>query len=473
MQNLKEPIALINNKVIHFIGIGGIGMSGLANLLFSLGFNVQGSDLESNKSIERLQQTGINIFIGHHPDNLQNADIIITSSAIKDSNIEYQHALTKKLPIYKRGRVLGEIMGFYYGITITGAHGKTTTTSLVGEILNQAGLEPTVVVGGVVNGWKSNLKLGQGKFFVAEADESDGSFLNLPSMISVVTNIESEHLDYYGTYDNLKNHFINFINKVPFFGKAILCIDNSEIKDILPLINNANISTYGTSKDADYRAFDISYTSKGTKFSVFIKNKNQTIADIQSEFHGIHNVLNALAAIAVADSLELNCIYIIKTLKQFKGINRRFTHVGTYNGVPIFDDYAHHPSEISAVLVGAKNLVKDQGRIITILQPHRYSRLKDYFNNFVEALKLSDIVISLPVYSAGEQPNGYTHTKLVEALQQQGHSNAISLDGQEQLITHLLKTLKKHDIIINMGAGSITNIAKNLANLLKSSSLNK
>lgn len=466
MKQFQEQKLLINNKVIHFIGIGGIGMSGIANLLYSLGFIVQGSDIAVNSNIERLQELGINIYIGHNEANLVNADIVVISSAIKENNVEYIEANAKKLPIYKRGRVLGEIMGFYYGIAVTGAHGKTTTTSLIGGMLLHAGLEPTVVVGGVVNDWQSNLKLGQGNFFVAEADESDGSFLNLPSVISVITNIESEHIDYYKTKDNLYEHFIRFINKVPFFGKAIVCIDNDGVKEVMKLVENTNISTYGVSEEADYRAFDIKITPNGTEFSIFIKAKNQSIADIKSNLYGVHNVLNAVAAFAVIDSLDLNSRHALKFLSSFKGVNRRFTSVGSYNGATIFDDYAHHPSEVKAVLVSARNIVNKNNKIITILQPHRYSRLKDYFNDFVEVLFLSDIVIVIPVYSARESFNGFDNNKLVSELKNKGHNNVFSAGDNKELISILKPCINEGDMIINMGAGDITVLAKNLQFLL-------
>lgn len=467
MKQFKEQRILINNKVIHFIGIGGIGMSGIANLLFSLGFKVQGSDIAINSNIERLQELRMNIYIGHDKVNLDNADIVVISSAIQGDNIEYLEAVRKKLPIYKRGRVLGEIMGFYYGIAVTGAHGKTTTTSLIGGMLLHAGLEPTVVVGGVVNDWKSNLKLGYGNFFVAEADESDGSFLNLPSVISVITNIESEHIDYYKTKDNLYEHFVRFINKVPFFGKAIACIDNKGVKDVIDLVENTNISTYGVSEEADYRAFNINFTSTGTEFSIFIKAKSQSIAGIKSNLYGVHNVLNAVAAFAVIDSLDLNSRPALKFLSTFKGVNRRFTNVGSYKGVTIFDDYAHHPSEIKAVLVSARNIV-DKRKIITILQPHRYSRLKNYFNEFVEALLLSDCVIVMPVYSAREHFNGFDNQKLVSELKNKGHNKSFTAAEPKELVSLLVTLINEGDIIITMGAGDINLLSKNLQSMLES-----
>jgi len=466
MQNFKEQKLLLNNKIIHFIGIGGIGMSSIANLLFSLGFNVQGSDLSANANVERLKELGIPIYIGHKKENIAKADIVVISSAVKEDNIEYQEAKSKKLPIYKRGRILGEIMGFYYGIAITGAHGKTTTTSLIGEMLFEASLEPTVVVGGVVNNWKSNLRLGQGNLFVAEADESDGSFLNLPSIISVVTNIENEHLDYYKTSSNLQQHFVDFINKVPFFGKAIVCIDNKEVEEVVKLVENTNISTYGIVKDADYKAFDIKFSAEGTEFSVFIKSKNVTINNIKSNLYGIHNVLNALASIAVIDSLELNYSCAIKALANFKGVNRRFTNVGSYNGVQIFDDYAHHPSEVKAVLISAKEIAK-QGNIIVVIQPHRYSRLKECFNDFVSALQLSNKVFVLPVYSAGEEANGVNSEKLVQRLKATGFNDSFYVKNNNDLPALLKDSVKKGDIIIVMGAGDITYLAKKLPQLLE------
>ncbi|MGV3278526.1 UDP-N-acetylmuramate--L-alanine ligase [Rickettsiales bacterium LUAb2] len=464
--DFMEKNPALPNKVIHFVGIGGIGMSSIANLLFSLGFKVQGSDIAVNSNVERLQALGIKITIGHNVENIKNTDIIVISSAIQPDNIEYMAAQQQNLPIYKRGRVLGEIMGFYFGIAVTGAHGKTTTTSLIGEILSSAKLEPTVVVGGVVNAWKSNFKVGKSKFFVAEADESDGSFLNLPSIISVVTNIESEHLDYYKTHEYLLDNFVQFVNKVPFFGKAILCIDDKGIQDIFPRIENTNIITYGFSKNANYVASNVEFSNEGTTFDITVTHKNHTISGITSKLYGMHNILNAVSAIAVADTLGLDEEDIKRGLANFNGVNRRFTNVGQYNNIQIIDDYAHHPSEIKAVVQSAKN-INNINKIIGVVQPHRYTRLRDFFNEFIDALLYIDEVILLPVYTAGEKPiDNINSFELAKILAVKHNKKVVVLESKDQLAEIIKQKAKAHDMVICMGAGDITQLAHKLPSQL-------
>ena len=400
-----KNIRIGQKEIIHFIGIGGIGMSGLAQVMKTMGFNIQGSDQNKNKSTSNCSKAGIKVFIGHTQKNIKKATIVVKSSAIKDSNVEIKQAKKRKIPIYSRAEVLANVVSLKKNIIITGSHGKTTTTSLVAKILSDQKLDPTIINGGVINSFNSNAKLGKGDWAILEADESDGSFLKLPIHYSIVTNIDFEHIDYYKNYKNLENAFIQFINKTPPIGKSLICIDNKNIKSILTKIKNKNILTYGFNKKANYRISNARYHVTHSLFDLHYKNLNKsktTIKNINLKLIGEHNVLNAAAAIAVCVNLGVKIDIIKRALKNFSGVQRRMTKIFIKNKNEFFDDYAHHPTEISSILDGV-NKVYNKRKIITVFEPHRYSRVMSLKQAFSKSFIKSNLVLICPIYAAGEK----------------------------------------------------------------------
>ena len=448
-----------SNEVIHFIGIGGIGMSGLAQIMKNTGFNVQGSDLNNNKNTDRLKKLGIKIYFGHSKRNLENATIVVLSSAIKNNNKELIASKKKKLPIFKRGEMLANVVSLKKNIVITGSHGKTTTTSLVANILVEAGLDPTVINGGVINSLKNTAHLGKGEWSVVEADESDGSFLKLPVTYSIVTNIDKEHLEYYGNFRNLKKSFIKFLDKTPLIGKSLICIDDNNLKKIFNKSKKNNFLTYGFSKNSNYEIINVVKKKNYSIFDLKIKliSRNIKIKNIKVNLLGDHNIKNTTAAIAVALNIGIKIDAIKKALNKFSGIQRRFTRVFTNGSREFFDDYAHHPSEIKAVINGARQVNKKR-KIICVFQPHRYSRVKLLKSEFASSFKLSDTVILCPIYSAGEKINyNFNQYNFSKLIAKKSKIQVININNKKDLKSYLKKNLFDDEMVICMGAGSISN----------------
>jgi len=454
-----KKIRLGQKEIIHFIGIGGIGMSGLAQVMKTMGFKIQGSDQNKNKNTFNCSKVGIKVFLKHAKKNIKNATIIVKSSAIKDTNVEIQHAKKRDVPIYSRAEILANVVSLKKNIIITGSHGKTTTTSLVAKILSDQKLDPTIINGGVINSFNSNAKLGKGDWAILEADESDGSFLKLPINYSIVTNIDHEHIDYYKNYKNLENAFIQFINKTPPIGKSVICIDNKNIKKILIKIKNKNILTYGFSKKANYRINNVKYNISNSLFDLHYKNSNNSnsiIKNINLKLIGEHNVLNATAAIAVCINLGVKINIIKKALKNFSGVQRRMTKIFTRNKNEFFDDYAHHPTEISSILDGV-NKVYSKRKIITIFEPHRYSRVMSLKNSFSKSFLKSDLVLICPIYAAGEKKNlNFNLLNFAKLISKNSKIQVALVRNQKELLNYLKKNLISDEIIIGMGAGSIS-----------------
>ena len=454
-----KKINLGQKDIIHFVGIGGIGMSGLAQVMKNMGFRIQGSDQNKNKNIISCLKLGIKIFIGHSPNNIKKATILVKSTAIKKNNIEIKYAKKNKIPIYSRAEVLADAVSLKKNIIITGSHGKTTTTSLVAKILSDQKLDPTIINGGVINSFKSNAKLGKGDWAILEADESDGSFLKLPINYSIVTNIDYEHLDYYKNYKNLENSFVKFINKTPPTGKSIICIDNNNIKKILNKIKNKNILTYGENKKADYQIKKIKYNFDSTTFDLSFKDKEKKkrfIKNITVKLLGKHNVLNAAAAFIVCLNLGANLNIAKKSLKFFSGVQRRMTKIFTKNKNDFYDDYAHHPTEISSILEGVQN-VNPKRKIISVFEPHRYSRVMSLKNKFSKCFSKSDLVIICPLYAAGERKNfKFDLIKFAGLIARNSNTQVIIIKNEIELSRYFKKNLINDEIIIGMGAGTIS-----------------
>jgi len=453
-------INIASNEVIHFIGIGGIGMSGLAQIMNNMGFTVQGSDSNNNKNTDRLIKAGIKVYFGHNQKNINKATMIVISSAIKKNNKELIASKNKKLSVFTRGEMLANIVALKKNIVVTGSHGKTTTTSLVSNILVEAGLDPTIINGGVINSLKNTAHLGKGDWAVIESDESDGSFLKIPITYSIVTNIDKEHLDFYKNFEKLKKSFLEFIEKTPTFGKSIVCIDNYEIKSLLKKTKTSNIITYGFNKKSNYQ---ISNVKKKTSYSIFdlrIKStgtKLHKIKNIQINLLGDHNIYNATASIAVALNLGVKINIIKKALKKFLGIQRRFTKVFSLGKKDFYDDYAHHPTEIKAVMNSARYVYPER-KIISIFQPHRYSRVKNLKKDFANSFKLSDLVVLCPVYAAGEKVDyNFDQFNFSNLIAKKSKTQVINIKNQKELKTFFQKNLINNEIVICMGAGSISN----------------
>ncbi|MEE8549218.1 MAG: UDP-N-acetylmuramate--L-alanine ligase [Alphaproteobacteria bacterium] len=455
---------------IHFIGIGGIGMSGIAEILHNLGYTVQGSDVAENANVKRLTEIGIPVSIGHDANNLGDAQVVVVSSAIKMDNPEVIAANARLIAVVRRAEMLAELMRLKWSIAVGGTHGKTTTTSLVAAMLELAGLDPTVIIGGILNAYGSNARLGAGDWMVVEADESDGTFVKLNATIAVVTNIDPEHLDFYGDFDALRQAFVSFTENIPFYGFAAMCIDHPEVQAMIPLISDRKIVTYGLSAQADVRAVDIAVTEAGTMFDVVIADRNtdaiRTLERIELAMHGEHNVQNALAAIAVASEMGIEDEVLRQSLAGFSGIKRRFTKTGEFAGITVIDDYGHHPVEITAVLKASRDAYS--GSIIAVVQPHRYSRLEALFEDFCTCFNDADTVIVADIYAAGETPiEGVSRDRLVEGLRTHGHRNVVALDNPEALAPLVLDIAKRGDLVLCLGAGSITNWAQALPGELK------
>jgi UDP-N-acetylmuramate--alanine ligase len=455
--------------LIHFVGIGGIGMSGLAQIMNNMGFKIQGSDQNKNKNTISCSKIGIKVFIGHSPKNIRKATILVKSTAIKNSNTEIKYAKKNKIPIYSRAEVLADAVSLKKNIIITGSHGKTTTTSLVAKILSDQKLDPTIINGGVINSLKSNAKLGKGNWAIVEADESDGSFLKLPINYSIVTNIDYEHLDYYKSYKNLENSFIKFINKTPPTGKAIICVDNKNIRQILNKIKNKNILTYGENKKANYQISKIKYSFDSTIFDLSFKDSEKKIKKIKKinvKLLGKHNVLNACAAFIVCLNLGANQNIIKKSLKNFSGVQRRMTKVFSKNKNDFYDDYAHHPTEISSILEGVHN-VNIKRKIISVFEPHRYSRVLSLKNEFSKCFSKSSLVIICPLYAAGEKKNlKFNLIKFADLIAKNSKTQVVIVKDEIELRKYFEKNLISNEIIIGMGAGLISKWIVNLKSSL-------
>ena len=449
---------------IHFVGIGGIGMSGIAEVLLNLGYKVSGSDLRGSDITERLAGLGAEIGIGHQAENLKSVDVVVISSAVHDDNPEVIEARRLHVPVIPRAEMLAELMRMKFGIAIAGTHGKTTTTSMAASILGHAGIDPTIVIGGKLNAIGTNAQLGQGKFLVAEADESDGSFLVLSPTIAVVTNIDADHLDHYSGIEEIKETFIKFINKVPFYGMAVLCLDDPNIRAILPQVKKRYM-TYGLSSQADIRATHVRHDGFRTSFVAHFKGYR--LGEISFNMPGAHNVLNAMACIAVALELDVPFIAIQEGFAKFGGVGRRFTVKGEPKGVMVVDDYGHHPAEIRATLAAARQGWPER-RIIAAFQPHRYTRTHELFADFVTAFYDADVLLLTDVYAAGEQPiAGATAERLAEETRRHGQKDVTWIADRTLLPEHLAALVKKGDIVITLGAGNIWQQGEALLKLLE------
>jgi UDP-N-acetylmuramate--alanine ligase len=453
---------------IHFIGIGGIGMSGIAEVMANLGYNVQGSDIAESYVVDGLRKRGIKVMIGHKAENLGDAAVVVTSTAIKRGNPEVDLALETRVPVVRRAEMLAELMRLKSTVAVAGTHGKTTTTSMIAAMLDAGGIDPTVINGGIINSYGSNARLGASEWMVVEADESDGSFLRLDGTIAVVTNIDPEHLDHYGSFDAVKDAFVEFVQNVPFYGAAILCLDHPEVQAILPRVKDRRIVTYGFSAQADIRGDNVVSIPGGNRFDVTVRERDgstRQIEGIELPMPGRHNVQNAIAAIAVGLQMGMADNDIVTGFAKFGGVKRRFTHVGTVDGVTIIDDYGHHPVEIRAVLAAAREGV--QNRIIAVVQPHRYSRLGDLMDEFQQAFNDADIVYVAPVYAAGEDPvEGVSAEALASGLKARGHRQARTINGPEELADLLAQEAQDGDMVVCLGAGDITKWAAGLADAI-------
>jgi UDP-N-acetylmuramate--alanine ligase len=455
---------------IHFVGIGGIGMSGIAEVMHNLGYKVQGSDVAEGYVVEGLRKRGIAVAIGHNADNLGDAAVVVTSTAVsRKTNPEVEAAYENRIPVVRRAEMLAELMRLKSTVAVAGTHGKTTTTSMIAAMLDAGGVDPTVINGGIINSYGSNARLGASDWMVVEADESDGSFLRLDGTIAVVTNIDPEHLDHYGDFDAVKDAFVEFIENVPFYGAAVLCLDHPEVQALLPRVRDRRIVTYGFSAQADVRGVNVTPEAGGNRFETIIRHRDgsvRSIEDVHLPMAGRHNVQNALAAIAVAIELGLDDATIQKGFGAFGGVKRRFTKVGETGGVTIIDDYAHHPVEIKAVLSAAREGV--QGRVIAVVQPHRYSRLGNLMDEFAQAFNDADIVYVAPVYAAGEAPvEGVSAAALVERLKARGHRAATAVADAEALGKALAYEAVAGDMVVCLGAGDITKWAGGLAKAIE------
>ena len=455
--------------VIHFIGIGGIGMSGIAEIMHNLGYQVQGSDVAEGYVVEGLRAKGIPVAIGHRPENLGAAAVVVTSTAIGKDNPEVMLAAERRVPVVRRAEMLAELMRLKSCVAIAGTHGKTTTTSMVAALLDAGGLDPTVVNGGIINTYGSNARLGDGEWMVVEADESDGSFLRLGGTLAVVTNIDPEHLDHYGSFDAVKDAFVEFIEHVPFYGAAILCLDHPEVQAIIPRIRDRRIVTYGFSGQADVRGDNVVPVPGGNEFDVMVRDRfgaERRIENLMLPMPGRHNVQNALSAVAVAIELGISDEAIRTGFARFGGVKRRFTKVGETAGVTIIDDYGHHPVEIRAVLAAARE--GTTGRVLAVVQPHRFTRLRDLMTDFQAAFNDADGVYVAPVYAAGEAPiDGVDAAALAAGLLAAGHRSAVTVTGADDLAYQLAADARPGDMVVCLGAGDITRWAAGLATAIE------
>ena len=454
MQSLPLDIG-----IIHFIGIGGIGMSGIAEVMHNLGYQVQGSDIAQNANVDRLRALGIRIEVGHRGENLGDARVIVTSSAVKSDNPEVLAARKSMLPVVRRAEMLAELMRLKWSVAVGGTHGKTTTTSLIASILEAAELDPTVINGGIINAYGTNARLGAGEWMVVEADESDGTFIRLPATIAVVTNIDPEHMDFYGDFAKVKAAFRTFVESIPFYGFAAMCIDHPEVQSLLPQLTDRKIITYGLSPAAMVRGLNLVLDTNGVRFDAAISERvtggERIVENIHLTMFGQHNVLNSLAAVAVAAEMGLSDSVIREGLAHFKGVKRRFTKVGEVNGITIIDDYGHHPVEIAAVLKAARTATT--GRVIAVVQPHRYSRLQSLFSEFCQCFNDAEHVIVADVYPAGEAPiAGIDRDNLINGLHAHGHPAVTALMSPKHLAAVIDDIARPGDVVVCLGAGNIT-----------------
>ncbi len=450
-------------KQIHFVGIGGSGMSGIAEVLLNQNYRITGSDLKKTNITSRLENMGANIIFEHKRENVIGADVVVVSTAVKDDNPEIQEAREKKIPIIPRAEMLAEIMRMKYAVTIAGSHGKTTTTSLIASILAYAGMDPLMVNGGILNSLNSSIRMGKGELVVAEADESDGSFLLLSPTLTVVTNIDREHLDFYKTMDALRDAYIKFVNKIPFYGSAVLCLDDENVQIIIPKIKKKYI-TYGLKTQADIKAANIKLNWIKSEYEIIAFGKN--MGKVELNVPGIHNVCNSLAAFGIGLELEIDPEIIKKGLKDFTGVRRRFQIKGEIEGIIVIDDYGHHPTEIHATLNAAR--VGFEHRLIVIFQPHRYSRTQLLEEEFCRSFYQSDILVITDIYAAGEAPlENISAKKIAEGAQKYGHKNVIYVPERTKIVSAILPILKKGDLVLTLGAGDITYVSDELVDALK------
>jgi len=463
-------IKLGKSELIHFVGIGGIGMSGLALIMNELGFKIQGSDITNNKNIERLKKNKINILIGHKKQNIKQSTIIVVSSAIKNNNPELIDAKKRKIPIYKRGDMLAHVVSLMRNVVVAGSHGKTTTTTLTSNIFTSAKIDPTIINGGVINSFSNSAKLGKSNWCILESDESDGSFLKISPTYSIVTNIDKEHLDFHKSIDNLKKQFINFVKKTPSFGKSFICIDDKNNKEILKKIKNVNYSTYGINKDSNFQILNIVQNQNYSKFDLKMSiagAKVKFLKNIKVPIIGLHNIRNTTAAIAVATSIGISNNIIKKSLKKFQGVQRRFTKIFSFRDIPFFDDYAHHPTEIKEVLNGVRQVYKDK-EIVCIFQPHRISRVKNLHEEFSKSFLKADTVVLCPIYKAGENIKlGFSYNNFAKKIIKNSKVNLILINNNLDLLKFIKQNIYGNKIVIGMGAGSISNWIRELPSLIK------
>ncbi len=462
-------IELAKKEIIHFIGIGGIGMSGLASIMKAKGFQIQGSDINKNKNIEKLKKQSVKVFIGHKKQNIKDVTIVVISSAIKKNNPELVEAQRKKLPIIKRGKMLANLVSLMKNIVVVGSHGKTTTTSLVSSIFEKTKLDPTIVNGGIINSLKSTAKLGKSDWSILEADESDGSFVHISPTYSIITNIDREHMDFYKSIKDLKNYFIQFIKKVPSFGKSFICVDDKINNDLIKEIKNKNFYTYGTKSNANFLIKNIKQNKSFSKFDLTVNlpnKKKNIIKNFRIPLLGVHNIRNSVAAISVSLTVGISISNIKRGLLNFKGVQRRFNKIFTYNKIDFYDDYAHHPTEIRSVLDGVKKVFRNYEKVC-IFQPHRISRLKDLRREFSFSFKNADTVILCPVYTAGEKIKlGFDYNKFAKEIIENSKVKLFMVQNNLQLSKFLKQNMYGKKIVIGMGAGSISNWIKELPRLM-------
>lgn len=458
---------------IHFVGIGGIGMSGIAEVMHNMGYSVQGSDMAESYVVDGLRSRGIKVMIGQASENVDGVAVVVTSTAVKRDNPEVVAALENRIPVVRRAEMLAELMRLKSTVAVAGTHGKTTTTSMVACLLDAGGIDPTVINGGIINSYGSNARLGDSEWMVVEADESDGSFLRLDGTLAVVTNIDPEHLDHYGSFDKVKSAFVEFIENVPFYGAAMLCIDHPEVQAIIPKVRDRRVVTYGFSAQADVRGENVTPIPGGNRFTAVLRQRDgsfRRIEGIELPMPGRHNVQNALAAVAVAVEMGVSEDLIRTGFGKFGGVKRRFTKVGEVDGVTVIDDYGHHPVEIRAVLAAAREGVPTEGqggRVIAVVQPHRFTRLRDHMEDFQGAFNDADVVYAAPVYPAGEQPiEGVDSAAMVEGIKARGHRSAHLISGADALAKELAATAQPGDMVVCLGAGDITKWAAGLADAI-------
>jgi UDP-N-acetylmuramate--alanine ligase len=453
---------------VHFVGIGGIGMSGIAEVMHNLGYTVQGSDIAEGYVVEGLRSRGIKVMIGHAAENVTDCSVIVTSTAVKRDNPEVVYALDNRIPVVRRAEMLAELMRLKNTVAVAGTHGKTTTTSMVACLLEAGGVDPTVINGGIINSYGSNARLGASDWMVVEADESDGSFLRLDGTIAVVTNIDPEHLEHYGSFDKVKDSFVEFIENVPFYGAAVVCIDHPEVQALVAKVRDRRVITYGFSAQADVRGEAVTPIPGGNRFDVVVRERDgeqRRIAGIELPMPGRHNVQNALAAVAVAIEMGCDDEIVRCGFAKFEGVKRRFTKVGEVGGVTVIDDYGHHPVEIRAVLAAAREGVR--GRVLSVVQPHRFSRLRDLMEDFQTAFNDADAVYVTPVYAAGETAiEGVDAEALVAGLKARGHRDAHVVSNPDELADVLSRTARAGDMVVCLGAGDITKWAAGLADAI-------